>query len=76
MVLLLSALLPAYGPLIAAADFGRTRTSRVGRFVVHRFFMLPGLATTCLAVSTGPALLHMVRQDGILVKVFTSARGT
>ncbi|MGW6704949.1 anaerobic C4-dicarboxylate transporter family protein [Streptomyces sp. NPDC054956] len=53
-------LLPTYGTFIAAINFDRTGTTRVGRFVVNHSFMLPGLITTCVAVSTGFALVRIV----------------
>ncbi|WP_354380552.1 anaerobic C4-dicarboxylate transporter family protein [Streptomyces sp. PvR034] len=53
-------LLPTYGTFIAAINFDRTGTTRVGRFVVNHSFMLPGLITTCVAVSTGFALIQIV----------------
>lgn len=53
-------LLPTYGTFIAAINFDRTGTTRVGRFVVNHSFMLPGLITTCVAVSTGFALVQIV----------------
>ncbi|MFF4320985.1 hypothetical protein [Streptomyces sp. NPDC001568] len=45
---------------IAAIDFDRTGATRVGRFVVNRSFMLPGPVTTCVAVSTGFALVRII----------------
>ncbi|WP_405710346.1 hypothetical protein OG264_16740 [Streptomyces xanthophaeus] len=53
-------LLPTCGTFITAINFDRTGTTRVGRFVVNRSFMLPGLVTTCVAVSTGFALIRIV----------------
>ncbi|MEU9003841.1 anaerobic C4-dicarboxylate transporter family protein [Streptomyces sp. NPDC048551] len=53
-------LLPTYGTFIAAINFDRTGTTRVGRFVVNHSFMLPGLVTTCVAISTGFAMVQIV----------------
>ncbi|MFJ9340163.1 anaerobic C4-dicarboxylate transporter family protein [Streptomyces sp. NPDC101733] len=53
-------LLPTYGTFIAAINFDRTGTTRVGRFVVNHSFMVPGLVTTCVAVSTGFALVRII----------------
>lgn len=35
-------------------------TTRVGRFVVNHSFMLPGFVTTCVAISTGLAMVRIV----------------
>ena len=45
--------LPTYGTLIAAINFDRTGTTRIGRFVLNHSFMLPGLVATCTAVAVG-----------------------
>ncbi|MFJ6935550.1 anaerobic C4-dicarboxylate transporter family protein [Streptomyces sp. NPDC101132] len=49
-------LLPTYGTFIAAINFDRTGTTRVGRFVVNHSFMVPGLVTTGVAVASGMLL--------------------
>jgi len=45
--------LPTYGSLIAAINFDRTGTTRIGRFVLNHSFMLPGLVATFGAIATG-----------------------
>jgi anaerobic C4-dicarboxylate transporter len=45
--------LPTYGSLIAAINFDRTGTTRIGRFVLNHSFMLPGLVSTAVAILTG-----------------------
>jgi len=45
--------LPTYGSLIAAINFDRTGTTRIGRFVLNHSFMLPGLVSTTVAIATG-----------------------
>jgi anaerobic C4-dicarboxylate transporter DcuA len=45
--------LPTYGSLIAAINFDRTGTTRIGRFVLNHSFMLPGLVATAVAIVTG-----------------------
>ena len=42
--------LPTYGTLIAAMNFDRTGTTRIGRFVLNHSFMLPGLVATAMAI--------------------------
>ncbi|MER7762459.1 anaerobic C4-dicarboxylate transporter family protein [Streptomyces sp. NPDC097619] len=53
-------LLPTYGTFIAAVNFDRTGTTRVGGFVVDHSFMLPGLVTVAVSVATGFALVRFV----------------
>ncbi len=45
--------LPTYGSLIAAINFDRTGTTRIGRFVLNHSFMLPGLVATAVAIGAG-----------------------
>jgi len=45
--------LPTYGSLIAAINFDRTGTTRIGRFVLNHSFMLPGLVATATAIGAG-----------------------
>jgi anaerobic C4-dicarboxylate transporter DcuA len=45
--------IPTYGTLIAAVNFDRSGTTRIGKFVINHSFMLPGIVATVVAVSTG-----------------------
>jgi anaerobic C4-dicarboxylate transporter DcuA len=45
--------IPTYGTLIAAVNFDRSGTTRVGKYVLNHSFMLPGMVSTLVAVSTG-----------------------
>lgn len=45
--------IPTYGTLIAAVNFDRSGTTRVGKYVLNHSFMLPGMVSTVVAVSTG-----------------------
>lgn len=45
--------IPTYGTLIAAVNFDRSGTTRIGKYVINHSFMLPGLVATVVAVSTG-----------------------
>ncbi|WP_424215518.1 anaerobic C4-dicarboxylate transporter family protein [Streptomyces sp. BI20] len=53
-------LLPTYGTFIAAINFDRTGTTKVGRFVVNHSFMLPGLVTVITAVACGFGISQLV----------------
>jgi anaerobic C4-dicarboxylate transporter DcuA len=45
--------IPTYGTLIAAVNFDRSGTTRIGKYVLNHSFMLPGLVSTVVAVTTG-----------------------
>ncbi len=45
--------IPTYGTLIAAVNFDRSGTTRIGKYVLNHSFMLPGLISTTVAVTTG-----------------------
>jgi anaerobic C4-dicarboxylate transporter DcuA len=45
--------IPTYGTLIAAVNFDRSGTTRIGKYVLNHSFMLPGLVATVVAVGTG-----------------------
>ena len=46
-------LIPNYGTIIAAINFDRTGTTRIGKFVINHSFLLPGLVSTTVAVVIG-----------------------
>jgi anaerobic C4-dicarboxylate transporter DcuA len=45
--------IPTYGTLIAAVNFDRSGTTRIGKYVLNHSFMLPGIVSTTVAVTTG-----------------------
>jgi anaerobic C4-dicarboxylate transporter DcuA len=45
--------IPTYGTIIAAVNFDRSGTTRIGRYVLNHSFMLPGLISTIVAVVVG-----------------------
>ncbi len=45
--------IPTYGTLIAAVNFDRSGTTRIGKYLLNHCFMIPGLISTVVAVSTG-----------------------
>jgi anaerobic C4-dicarboxylate transporter DcuA len=45
--------IPNYGTLIAAMQFDRSGTTRIGKYLLNHSFMLPGLITTVGAVGIG-----------------------
>lgn len=51
--------IPTYGTLIAAVNFDRSGTTRIGKYVLNHSFMLPGMVATIVAVSTGLILAKL-----------------
>jgi anaerobic C4-dicarboxylate transporter DcuA len=45
--------IPNYGTLIAAMQFDRSGTTRIGRYLLNHSFMLPGFITTAGGVGLG-----------------------
>lgn len=45
--------LPTYGTLIAAINFDRSGTTRIGKYVLNHSFMLPGVVATVVGVGVG-----------------------
>lgn len=45
--------IPNYGTLIAAMQFDRSRTTRIGKYLLNHSFMIPGLVCTVGAVAFG-----------------------
>ena len=46
-------LLPTYGTIVAAINFDRSGTTRIGKYVINHSFLIPGLVSTTLAVAVG-----------------------
>src|SRR6516225_2552491 len=44
-------LLPTYGTIVAAINFDRSGTTRIGKYVINHSFLIPGLVSTTLAVA-------------------------
>ena len=51
--------IPTYGTLIAAVNFDRSGTTRIGKYVLNHSFMIPGLVSTIVAISTGLVIAKM-----------------
>jgi anaerobic C4-dicarboxylate transporter DcuA len=52
--------LPNYPTLVAAINFDRTGSTRIGRWLLNHSFMLPGLAASVVSVATGLLLAKLV----------------
>lgn len=53
--------IPNYPTVVAAINFDRTGTTRIGKYVLNHSFMMPGLVATVVAVATGILLVSLFR---------------
>jgi anaerobic C4-dicarboxylate transporter DcuA len=53
-------LIPNYGTIIAAINFDRSGTTRIGKYVINHSFLVPGLISTTVAVLVGLTLAKLV----------------
>ena len=47
------------GKIIAAVNFDRSGTTRIGKYIIKHSFMLPGIISTVVAVTTGLLIAKM-----------------
>jgi anaerobic C4-dicarboxylate transporter DcuA len=52
--------IPTYGSLIAAINFDRSGTTRIGAYIVNHSFMIPGLVATVVSVFVGLVLAKVM----------------
>lgn len=55
--------IPNYPTVVAAINFDRTGTTRIGKYVLNHSFMAPGLISTIVAIGTG--LLFISLRGGL-----------
>jgi len=53
-------LIPNYGTIIAAINFDRSGTTRIGKYVINHSFLVPGLVSTIIAIAIGLLLGSMI----------------
>ena len=53
-------LIPNYGTIIAAINFDRSGTTRIGKYVINHSFLVPGLVSTTVAVAVGLLIGTMI----------------
>ena len=51
--------IPNYPTLVAAINFDRTGTTRIGRWILNHSFMMPGLVATIVAIAAGLLLIQI-----------------
>lgn len=52
--------IPNYPTVVAAINFDRTGTTRIGKWVLNHSFMMPGLVSTFTALTVGLLLSHIL----------------
>lgn len=52
--------IPNYPTVVAAINFDRTGTTRIGKYVLNHSFMMPGLIATCTSVAVGFLLVQIL----------------
>jgi anaerobic C4-dicarboxylate transporter DcuA len=52
--------IPTYGSLIAAINFDRSGTTKIGKYILNHSFMIPGLVATTVAVFVGLVLAKLM----------------
>ena len=52
--------IPNYPTVVAAINFDRTGTTRIGKYVLNHSFMLPGMVSTLVAIVVGILLIQVM----------------
>ena len=52
--------IPNYPTVVAAINFDRTGTTRIGKYVLNHSFMMPGLIATITSIVTGLILVQFI----------------
>ncbi|MDY5639004.1 MAG: C4-dicarboxylate ABC transporter, partial [Parabacteroides sp.] len=50
--------IPNYPTVVAAINFDRTGTTRIGKYILNHSFMMPGLIATLVSVIVGILLVE------------------
>ena len=52
--------IPNYPTVVAAINFDRTGTTRIGKYILNHSFMMPGLVSTIVAILVGLLLIQVL----------------
>ncbi|MXV39265.1 anaerobic C4-dicarboxylate transporter [Flavobacteriaceae bacterium Ap0902] len=52
--------LPNYPTVVAAINFDRTGTTRIGKYVINHSFQIPGFVSTIVAIGVGYLLIQII----------------
>ncbi len=51
--------IPNYPTIVAAINFDRTGTTKIGKYILNHSFMMPGLVSTIVAIGVGMLLIQV-----------------
>lgn len=51
--------IPNYPTIVAAINFDRTGTTKIGKYILNHSFMMPGLVATIVGIATGLLLIQI-----------------
>lgn len=51
--------IPSYPTVVAAINFDRTGTTKIGKYILNHSFMMPGLVSTAIAVAMGLLIINI-----------------
>ena len=51
--------IPNYPTIVAAINFDRTGTTKIGKYILNHSFMMPGMVATTVAVLAGLLLIQI-----------------
>ncbi len=51
--------IPNYPTIVAAINFDRTGTTKIGKYILNHSFMMPGLVATIVAIAVGMLLIQI-----------------
>ena len=51
--------IPNYPPVVAAINFDRTGTTKIGKYILNHSFMMPGLVATIVAIGVGILMIQV-----------------
>lgn len=52
--------IPNYPTVVAAINFDRTGTTRIGKYVINHSFQLPGLIATIVSITMGFIIAYII----------------
>src|SRR5690606_2861681 len=52
--------LPNYPTVVAAINFDRTGTTRIGKYVINHSFQIPGMVSTIVAIAVGYLIISFM----------------
>ena len=51
--------IPNYPTVVAAINFDRTGTTKIGKYILNHSFMMPGLVATIVAIGVGLLMMQV-----------------